>query len=264
MERSDGPTLYLPCGHCRHCRMSRSREWYVRLYHESTYHDKQCFATLSYNDDNLPEDVQLHPEDVTLFLKKIRNNTKSKIKYYISGEYGDEYGRPHWHCILFGVDLSEHTIHKRWNPKTKRWALVSTSGPLNKSWKKGEIVLGTVTKDSLRYTTDYIHKKLYGDAAEKDGRVQPLARMSTSIGKQFALDNADQIKNQKEITIFGVKMSVPRYYAKVLDIEKELRKPLEKHAYLEYLRDPKKDYRKRVTREKIQETKENRSRSKYL
>lgn len=201
----------------------------------------------------MPEDFQLHPDDITAFLKSLRNRTDTKIKYYIAGEYGDENGRPHWHCILFGVDLSEHTIKRRWNPLSKKWALVSESGILNNAWTKGEVILGTVTKDSLRYTTDYIHKKLYGEAATLDGRVQPLARMSGGIGRQFALDNASQLKQQKQITVFGVPMSVPRYYAKVLDIEKELKKPVDNTTpFLEYLRDPEKTERKNVQRDKTE------------
>ena len=44
----------VPCGQCIGCRLERSKMWAVRCMHESQLHDKNCFLTLTYNDENLP------------------------------------------------------------------------------------------------------------------------------------------------------------------------------------------------------------------
>lgn len=192
----------LPCGHCVACRIAKSREWYVRLYHESFYHDNCMFITLTYNDDNLPSDGQLNKEALSAFIKRLRERQETSLKYYCVGEYGDKTGRPHYHGIVYGLEKENE---------------------LEDSWKKGFTYKGTVTLDSIRYVTDYVFKRLNGDAAEADGRVQPFSLMSKKLGKQYALDNADSIKYYKKVFVKGVELGVPRYYAKVLDIEEEMK-----------------------------------------
>jgi hypothetical protein len=213
--------ILLPCGHCRACRIAKSREWYVRLWHELSYSDRSIFITLSYADENLPKDFQIHKEELQLFIKRLRRRVP-KIKYYGCGEYGDEKQRPHYHAIIFGVDITNHKYYRRWNHKTNKYALVATEGPCYDSWDKGEVILGFVEKDSLRYTTDYIHKKLSGPSAEEDGRIQPFSLKSNGLGKQFALDNEEVIRNQQYLTVFGQKLRLPRYYVKVLGMQDEL------------------------------------------
>lgn len=214
--------LVLPCGQCLSCRIAKSREWYVRLWHELTYFDKSLFATLSYRDECLPSNFQLEKKALQDFIKRLRTKTKSKLKYYACGEYGDETERPHYHAIIFGIAVSDHTIHKRWNLQHKSWALIATSGPCVDAWPFGEVILGYVEKDSLRYVTDYVKKKLTGSLAETDGRIQPFSICSNGLGKRFCLDNADQIRSNQNITVFGQSLGLPRYYVKLLDIADEL------------------------------------------
>ena len=44
----------LPCGRCLGCALKRSKDWATRMMLELQYHDRACFITLTYNDDNLP------------------------------------------------------------------------------------------------------------------------------------------------------------------------------------------------------------------
>ena len=45
------------CGKCRACRVSRTREWAVRLLHEQTGWEKAVFLTLTYREEDLPGDL---------------------------------------------------------------------------------------------------------------------------------------------------------------------------------------------------------------
>ena len=92
----------LPCGQCYACRLNKSRDWATRCVLEAKMHDKNCFITLTYNDDNLPQDLSLHKEDFVKFMKRLRKNTGEKIRFYMAGEYGSLYQRPHYHACLFG------------------------------------------------------------------------------------------------------------------------------------------------------------------
>ena len=65
-----------------------------------------CFITLTYKDDQLPENNSLdytHWQKFIRSLKK-RNNGKT-IRYFAVGEYGDQRGRPHFHALLFNHRL---------------------------------------------------------------------------------------------------------------------------------------------------------------
>ena len=66
-------TIEVPCGHCVACRIARSREWAVRLLHESEFWDDFCFVTLTYDDEHLVS-PSLVPRDLTLFFKRLRKD----------------------------------------------------------------------------------------------------------------------------------------------------------------------------------------------
>lgn len=62
----------IPCGQCVGCRLEHSRRWAVRMMHEAQMHDKNCFITLTYNDQYLPADGSLHLDHFQKFMKRLR------------------------------------------------------------------------------------------------------------------------------------------------------------------------------------------------
>lgn len=50
--------LVLPCGQCEGCILARRKMWSLRCYAESLYHQKNCFITLTYNDENCPSQLK--------------------------------------------------------------------------------------------------------------------------------------------------------------------------------------------------------------
>lgn len=92
----------IPCGQCIGCRRRKQVAWGTRCYLESTMHESNSFYTLTYSEDQLPDDGGLHYEDFQLFMKRLRFCAKQRIRFYVGCEYGDRNGRPHFHVIFFG------------------------------------------------------------------------------------------------------------------------------------------------------------------
>jgi len=222
----------LPCGQCGHCRRNRASEWTARLVNELSYWKDSCFLTLTYSDEELPEDESLEPEELTLFLKRFRKEVGVKIKYYAVGEYGEETLRPHYHLILFGIPY-DYPGFVRLYPQATDEKLKGMVGI--KSWTHGCAHVGTVTQDSIDYATGYVMKALTGPlATEVYGRRElPFARQSTGLGKQFVLDNQTELLSTASMRSGSAQVRLPRYYKKKLGIaDYTISKVLEERALM--------------------------------
>ena len=59
------------------------------------------WITLTYDDQNLPNDNQLYYADVSDFLKRLRRRHKENLRFFVSGEYGQKgTQRPHYHMYI--------------------------------------------------------------------------------------------------------------------------------------------------------------------
>lgn len=225
----------VPCGHCTACRIQRTSEWSIRLLHELAFYDSSVFLTLTYDDDHIPVSPTGYPtlvkRDAQLFLKRLRKALPDrKIKYFLCGEYGDTTFRPHYHAIMFDVDTKDQEI-------------------IDKCWTQGFTMLGTVTKDSCKYVTGYVQKKLYGDGAkEYESRgIQPVFKLSSQgLGKRYALDilprygrvydpssDTSSYSTPLTFTLDGVKHGLPNQYKKWLGVKGS--------DYLDYIEEHEKD-----------------------
>ena len=209
--------LLVPCGKCIACRISKRREWSIRMLHELEDHDKSVFVTLTYSDDYLPQNESLKKEDLQKFMKRLRKSlekSERKIRYFACGEYGDKTERPHYHLIIFGPGLKpddKELVMKAWdkcewtNPHIR-----------NKSF-------GLVEPESIAYVAGYIDKKLSGDKAQEEyvdkSRIPVFRLCSLGIGRQYCDEQAKQITEMLHLTHRGIRMSVPRYYIKRLGID---------------------------------------------
>nr|WAE43510.1 MAG: replication initiator protein [Microviridae sp.] len=198
---------YVPCGKCTACRISRTREWSLRILHELSYWDNSCFVTLTYDNEHLPD--QLVKKDLQDFFKRLR---KSKnIKYFACGEYGDQFGRPHYHAIIFGLSINDDCVHLIKTVNGKNYYSID-------SWYKGYVDIGGVTYNSARYVAGYIQKKYSGKLAKEvyGEKLAPFQLQSQGIGKRYINDNEKQMCDKLFITHNGQKHSLPRYYRKIL------------------------------------------------
>ena len=188
----------VPCGRCESCKANRSAEWAMRLQNEMDIVKKGLFCTWTYDDDNIPMHGTLVKSHLQNYIKIIRNEIDKKIKYYCVGEYGDKSKRPHYHGIVFNVCLDDVDLFRS-------------------EWKKGFSCYGTVSLASIRYTTNYVMKKLYGKEKEyykAKGILPEFAIMSKGLGYDWAKDNFDHIYINGGIRESGRVKRIPRYYVK--------------------------------------------------
>ena len=96
--------LSLPCGRCVGCRLERSRQWAVRCMHEASMHMFNSFVTLTYDDNHLPEYNSLNYKHFQDFMKRLRKSHNG-VRFYMCGEYGEDFSRPHYHAIVTGKQI---------------------------------------------------------------------------------------------------------------------------------------------------------------
>lgn len=234
--------MKVPCGRCHNCRKAKSREWALRLLHESTLWDHSIFLTLTYNDDHLPYDMSLRKTTLQKYLKRLRKRIGDrKIKYYACGEYGPDGGRPHYHMVIFGLALWEHQLG---SPRGKGYEILG--GPGFTAWHpRGFVAGGSINYGSLRYITDYVSKKSDIPTRLRQQRLddlqinirstylepvadvvhlkqgyqvqRPFQLCSQGIGKEYLHKHKERLLRDMGCAVTTGKIApLPRYYVKKL------------------------------------------------
>lgn len=152
--------IVLPCGRCIGCRLERSRQWALRCIHEASLHESNCFITLTYDDSHLPADCSLNLDHFQRFMKRLRKKYGNGIRFFHCGEYGEKFGRPHYHALIFGFDFPDKVFWKESNKIP-----LYRSASLEKLWTYGYSSIGDVTFESAAYVARYIMKKITGPGA---------------------------------------------------------------------------------------------------
>lgn len=164
IEKANDPSkpFFLPCGKCIGCRLSRSAEWADKIYFESMSHERSCFATFTYGDGELPPLGSLCKPDIQKLNKRLRFDGL-KFRYVYTGEYGDKFGRPHYHAILFGQDFSEDRVLDGLTPSGFNQYI---SPYLEDKWGKGRVRISDLDRGNALYMAGYAIKKIGGDEAD--------------------------------------------------------------------------------------------------
>lgn len=154
----------LPCGQCVGCRLERSRQWAIRCMHEAQMHTQNCFITLTYNNESCPKDFSLNHKHFQDFMKRLRKRYGDKnVKFYMAGEYGENFDRPHFHACIFGLDFEDKKFFRR----TQTGSFLYTSEILESLWPFGYSTIGDVTFESAAYVARYIMKKVNGEQSSR-------------------------------------------------------------------------------------------------
>lgn len=237
--------VQIPCGQCIGCRLDYARQWSARCMLEASYYDWNWFLTLTYDDLHLAEKTAmfpcrqkvkgefqtvmkevapLYPEDLTLFLKRLRMHFKRKhgcdnIRFFACGEYGDKSGRPHFHIILFNCPIFDLKESVRMRGKNTP---LFESQEISDIWNKGLVAIGQCNYQTCNYVSRYIMKKHKGkskDFYEKNGLTPEFVRMSRKpgIGKRYYDENKEHIYSYDCLYIVDkdnnpVKLRPPRYF----------------------------------------------------
>lgn len=204
--------IKLPCGQCVGCRLERSRQWAVRCMHEASLHKDNCFVTLTYSDYYLPENGSLVKSDFQKFMKRLRKRVGTNIRYYYCGEYGENFGRPHYHVILFGYDFKDKML---WRQNTNGDRCYR-SKLLEELWPFGLSEIGDVTFQSAAYVARYVMKKRTGDMAKEyyGDRLPEYNDMSRrpGIGALWLEKFQNDVYPHDYMVLNGKKMRPPRFY----------------------------------------------------
>lgn len=243
--------VFLPCGRCIGCRLDYSRAWADRCMLEMEYHDRSMFVTLTYDDAHLPKSwssdldtgeavspvATLVPTDLQLWLKRLRKRTGQYLRFLACGEYGEHTFRPHYHAIIFGLQLDDLIPYAQ----SSLGYTYYTSQLVAETWPYGISILSDASWETCAYVARYVTKKYVGKDAkvhyESLGIVPEFLRMSRrpGLGRQYFEDHPE-LWDYTCINVStpdgGRKIYPPKYYRKLLeerspDIAKELSKKRE-------------------------------------
>lgn len=135
----------------------------MRCVHEAQMHEANCFITLTYANEHLPEDYSVNVRTWQLFMKRLRKSLGcKKIRSFACGEYGEENLRPHYHAIIFNHDFADKVLFKTDRTGNRLY----TSQNLSTIWPYGHATLGDVTFKSAAYVARYIMKKKIGKSPD--------------------------------------------------------------------------------------------------
>ena len=137
---------YVACGQCTACRINHKLRWMGRMALEQRYGFPGmpgAFITLTYDDDNLPQDGSVSRKDLKVFLDDMRRNIGTTERYFAVAEYGELSFRPHYHIIHFGAFGND------------AWSKIYAN-----CWKKGIIDVRSAEGAVASYVTGYVTKKL--------------------------------------------------------------------------------------------------------
>ena len=221
------------CGQCIGCRIERSRQWAIRMYHESKLHERNCIITLTYADKNLPTGwcdacckfhcYDLCVRDWQLFAKRLRKRY-GRFRFFCGAEYTPEEWRPHFHVALFGLNFWED---RKYFGKSKSGYPMYVSEKLEAVWNKGFAPIGDFTPEYAQYIAKYIVDKVTGDPKKQIEHYGPRKpEFSTQsrkpgIGAEYYEKFKDQFYPRDEVIIDGSRQKPPSFYDRQLDDEEQ-------------------------------------------
>lgn len=147
--------------------------------HEKRLHFASSFLTLTYDQQHLPVGGTLVKRDLQLFMKRLRKVRPRGLRFFACGEYGETFGRPHYHVLLLNTDFPDQRFYKH----SPAGHALYRSEELSSLWTAGNADVGAVTFGSCCYVARYCTK--LSKAAVSSGRVPEFQVMSRRPGLGF-------------------------------------------------------------------------------
>ena len=229
----------VPCGRCVFCRLELSRQWAVRAHHEASLYDQNCFITLTYRNEDLPPFRALDTVAPSDFMRRLRDKFGKGIRSFGCAEYGEKFGRPHYHLALFNFDFPDKEFFKRSLGND-----LFRSKSLEELWPFGFSSVAGMSFESAAYIARYVTKKLsvseYSSTAARERFinkhigysslesrklevVRPVEQgvcipQQVGLGKPWFEKYWQDVYPSDEVIIRGRKMRPPRYYDRLLKL----------------------------------------------
>lgn len=193
----------------------------MRCVHESKLHKRNCFITLTYRPENLPEGESLDKVHFQNFMKYLRRDHGAGIRFFMCGEYGEKNSRPHYHACLFNFDFDDKQLFK-----VSNGFRLYTSETLSQLWSHGFSTIGDVNFETAAYVARYVMKKVTGEQAEdhyskvnlSTGEIISVVPEYTTmsrrpgIGKGYFDLYKDEIYNHDSVVVNGKEVQPPKFY----------------------------------------------------
>lgn len=244
LKESSNPafiSMKLPCRQCIGCRLEHSRQWAMRSVHEASLYERNCFITLTFDNDHLPALGSLDHSIWQRFMYRFRQKAGNGIRFFMCGEYGEvckscgkskvyckcvkfysTLGRPHFHACIYNFDVPDRVLIN-----VRDGINLYSSEFLSSVWTDGFSSVGDVTFESSAYVARYMCKKMngvkgkthYSRVDKSTGLRYDLkpeyARMSNRAGigsSWFNQYKSDVYPVDNVVLRDGVKMRPPKYY----------------------------------------------------
>lgn len=208
--KRNGERKQVACGNCLLCKIQKQKELQtlaeLEVYQCYKKNQGSSFCTLTYSDENLPENGSLKIKHIQDLLKRVRiqikrnkNYLTKKFKVLYCGEYGDEKFsyRPHYHIIFIGLfDCEVKEI-------------------LKEKWQYGLIQVKPLRQGGIRYVIKYMTKSVNGhlerELYNSKGLEQPFIKHSIKLGEEFIENNIDNITATCNNIISGHYINLSNY-----------------------------------------------------
>lgn len=186
------------------------------------------FVTLTYDDEHLPPEAHLDAPALQRFFKRLRKmasdrrgslatDRRRNIRYFASGEYGEQNGRPHYHALIFNADFTD-----KYRVGQRKGKPLFESPTLSKLWPYGGHRIGEASVESAAYIAQYSLKKQgtwRGGLVDADGvwRPPPFLHMSKypPIGTDWLAKYHEDLTHGY-LVAGGRQRSIPRQYLRTL------------------------------------------------
>lgn len=175
-------------------------------------------------------------------MKRLRKAIKPKVRYMMSGEYGEDpngvknpftgetqLGRPHFHAAIFGYHFPDRQEYRYISNPGQDGYWTYTSEELTEIWGMGHCVIGDLNWQSARYVAGYMYKKINGKQADEHYvKIDPETGVMTQVIPEYAsmslrpgIGHDWFHMNWKDfrkgyITANGYKHRIPEYYLQLL------------------------------------------------
>lgn len=223
--------LFVPCGNCELCLKRYKTDWVLRISLEAAECARQnklsFFLTLTFDDDHCPPELDI--SIIQKFFKRLRKSFPERFSYFLSGEYGGQTARPHFHCVVMGVSNEEFFI----SCVDRCWSTFGFYSASLLNYARA----GYVTNYSLK-KLDYKDKRLpvgFYDMSLDDrfiflSKFSPdlleskivfhpvfsLASKRPGIARSYVLRNIDRLRKDKVVHFNGFVYALPRYFRKII------------------------------------------------
>lgn len=185
------PLFYaVPCGKCTLCQEKKRCEWSFRAVCENNASQyPPYFITLTYNNAHLPANASLKKKDFQLFMKRLRINLLhwygiKDIRYCVTGEYGSNFGRPHYHLVLWNIPFCD----------ARKFL-----SELQKIWTFGFVYVKPCDAGSVYYVTKYLTKKATQNIGDREPEFFHASKSNGGLGAAYARTLINYYRSNPEL-----------------------------------------------------------------